>query len=283
MKHFALFLLTFCACSVSQAQVQAFMKLWDNKHQFPEINEIEFKGNVPPLDTYNAIYGHGAMMENEWWGLRVYMDHRQSIDLYGKYRKELELHRTNFYSTREDMAAGLGCDILWAGQSVGAGSFRGYVDGKTTYVDSVAARGQRVVQQGPDTAVVEVWDRDWLYNGHPIQMRQRYTMIRGHRELLVDIWLEGETDDDLFATGVQKLEMDNQGSINRKKGIVKSRGKNVPDKNAPDLIEGLSMEVQVPKQYIHQMKEDDLNYLCILRPVNHHIQYTLKVWSDKEK
>lgn len=274
------------------ADVTAFMKLWDNKQTYPRINEIEFKGSVPKLDTYNAIYGHGAMMENEYWGMRVYIDHRQSIDLFGKSGKELELDLTNFYSTREDLEMGRGCDILWAGQSVAAGSFRGFVDEKTCYVDSVAARGQRVVKEGPDTAIVEVWDKDWLYNGHMIQMRQQYTMVKGAREMTVDIWLEGEQEDDIFATGTQKLEIENEGLIEiegqpekndpEASVVMCSFGKNIPDKNAEDLIEGVGIKVRVPMKYIIMTKETEIDYLAILRPIDHHIQYKVSVCSLRE-
>ena len=302
MKKTLISLLICTVATTVSAQVQAFMKLWDNKHTYPQINQIEFQGDVPTLDTYNAIYGHGAMMENEYWGLRLYMDHRQSIDLFGKSGKTLELHLTNFYSTREDLAKGLGCDILWAGQSVAAGSFRGFkpestdenghMTGHTTYVDSVSARGQRIMKAGPDTCAVMLWDKDWQYNGHHIYMQQVYTMRTGSRELEVDIYLKGESEDDLFATGVQKLEMDNRGFIEmlgrpdvdaeNAEMLLASWGKNVPDKNAPDLIEGVGMGVTVPLQYVATTIEDDLNYLAVLRPVNHHIHYTLSVCSLRE-
>lgn len=285
------FLLTFTT-SPLHARVTAFMKLWDNKQTYPLINEIEFQGDVPKLDTYNAIYGHGAMMENEYWGMRLYMDHRQSIDLFGKSGKELELHLTNFYSTREDLEMGRGCDILWAGQSVAAGSFRGFTDGKTCYVDSVSARGQRILRNDGDTAIVELWDRDWLYNGHFVQMRQQYTMVNGSREMTVDIWFQGESEDDLFATGAQKLEIDNQGEIiiegmpehndPTAAVVMYSFGRNIPDKNAPDLIEGVGIRVRVPMKYVIETKETDIDYLAVLRPVEHHIQYTVSACSLRE-
>jgi hypothetical protein len=153
-----------CSATLSprkyQPRTAAFMKVWDRKYRYPYINSIEYQGRNEPLATYDAIYGHGAQWESELVGFRVYMDHRQSIDIYGKPTPQLVLDKTNFYSTREDIANGLGCDILFAGPSVGAGSFRGFVDGQPTYVDSVEARGQRVIASGPVRAIVEVWDKN---------------------------------------------------------------------------------------------------------------------------
>lgn len=272
-----------CAVPVN-AQVYAQLKLKDSKLRYPKINEIEFRGDASTRATYDAIQGHGAMWESEYVGFRIYMDNRQSIDLYGKKYPQLELDSTNFYSDASWMARGYGEDILYAGQSVAAGSFRGYVNGQLTYIDSVSARGQRVVKDGPDTVIVEVWDKDWKTNGKTLQMKQVYTMLRGHRDVQVDIYLEGASDTDVFATGAQKLEMDNEGFADpkagrRKGGLVGSWGRNIPEKGHPELVEGVGIGVFVPKGYLHEVKEDDLNYLCLIHPVNGHIRYHLAVYA----
>lgn len=262
----------------------AFMKVWDRKYRYPYINSIEYQGRNEPLATYDAIYGHGAQWESELVGFRVYMDHRQSIDIYGKPTPQLVLDKTNFYSTREDIANGLGCDILFAGPSVGAGSFRGFIDGQPTYVDSVEARGQRVIASGPVRAIVEVWDKNWRYNGKTLQMRQRYTIYAGHRDVQVDIQLAGPSiDDELFCTGVQKLEMDNEGLMELTTGLVGSWGKNIPDKAAEDLVEGVGLGVSVDAPFLLAKKEDAYNYLTILHPVNGHITYHLAICALMEQ
>ena len=276
------------------------MKVWDRKYRYPYINSIEYQGRNEPLATYDAIYGHGAQWESELVGFRVYMDHRQSIDIYGKPTPQLVLDKTNFYSTREDIANGLGCDILFAGPSVGAGSFRGFVDGQPTYVDSVEARGQRVIASGPVRAIVEVWDKNWWYNNKTLQMRQRYTIYAGHRDVQVDVQLAGPAiDDELFCTGVQKLEMDNEGyfpqalpsltggvgggSAGGGSSLVGSWGRNIPDKAAEDLIEGVGLGVCAPAAYLTSTKEDAFNYLTVLHPVNGHITYHLAICALMEQ
>jgi len=278
----------------------AFMKVWDRKYRYPYINSIEYQGRNEPLATYDAIYGHGAQWESELVGFRVYMDHRQSIDIYGKPTPQLVLDKTNFYSTREDIANGLGCDILFAGPSVGAGSFRGYLNGQPTYVDSVEARGQRVIASGPVRAIVEVWDKNWLYNDKTLQMRQRYTIYAGHRDVQVDIQLAGSAiDNERFCTGVQKLEMDNEGYIPQAlpsltggvgggsagggSSLVGSWGRNIPDKAAEDLVEGVGLGVCAPAAYLTTTKEDAYNYLTVLHPVNGHITYHLAICALMEQ
>lgn len=261
----------------------AFMKVWDRKYRYPYINSIEYQGRNEPLATYDAIYGHGAQWESELVGFRVYMDHRQSIDIYGKPTPQLVLDKTNFYSTREDIANGLGCDILFAGASVGAGSFRGYIKEQPTYVDSVEARGQRVIASGSVRAIVEVTDKNWFYHDKTLQMRQRYILYAGHRDVQVDIQLAGpEIDSEQFCTGVQKIEMENEGFLEAS-GLAGSWGKNIPDKAAEDLVEGVGLGVYAPAPYLTSVQEDSLNYLTILHPENGHITYHLAICALMEK
>jgi hypothetical protein len=213
-------------------------------------------------------------------GFRVYMDHRQSIDLYGKKQARMELDQTNFYTTDEQWNAGYGEDILFVGGSIGAGSFRGYVGDSLLFVNPVKTRGQQVLQEGPDTAIVEIYATDWQYHGQTLQFRQRFTAVRGHREIMVDVWLEGCPDTETFATGVQKFEFNTSGII-RTDGLVASWGSNVPDKEGnPDRMHTLGMGVRVSEDYLVDVKEDVFNYLCIVHPVNGHIRYWLTTASD---
>ncbi|MBQ8968723.1 MAG: DUF4861 family protein [Bacteroidaceae bacterium] len=279
------------------AQVAAHMKLWDRKYRYPRVNQVEFQGDVPQLAMYDAIYGHGAMWENEWIGFRVYMDHRQSIDLYGKKKMQLELDSTNFYTTPAQWQSGYGEDILFVGASIGAGSFRAYDEqGGLAFVSPVKARGQRVLSEGPDTAVVEIYATDWQHQGRTLQFRQCFTALRGHREVQVDVWLEDTPspltshlsllpplDSLTFATGVQKFEFNTSGFM-RSDGLVASWGSNVPDKEGhPDRVHTLGMAVRVDEANLVDVKEDDLNYLCLIHPVAGHMRYWLSAASDMQQ
>lgn len=264
-------------------RTRAYIKLRDEKQKHPEVTSISFPGNADLLDMYNSIYGHGAVMETEPVSFRIYMDNRQSVDIYSKTTPQLELDVTGFYTTRDQLAQGYGCDILWAGKSVGAGSFRGYQKGTPCYVDTVRTRTQSVIIDGPVRSIVEVVDKGWTYNGHPIDMVQRYTMWAGHRDVEVDITLKGQKSGDEFCTGVQKLELDNVGFVNHD-GLAGSWGNNVPDKGAPDLVEGVGLGVYVGKDNLSTVKEDEFNYLTLLRPdATGKISYNIAFCGNREK
>lgn len=285
-----LFIIVLFLSHTAQAQVYAQLKLRDAKLRYPKINEIEFPGTTSPHATYDAIYGHGAMWESEYIAFRIYMDHRQSLDLYGKRKRQMELDSTNFYTDAYWRAKGYGEDILFAGSSIATGSFRGCENGQPAYINKVSARGQRILNAGPDTVIVEVWDKDWKTNGKTLQMRQQYTMLRDHRDVQVDIFLEGSEDKDLFVTGVQKLEIDHKGfvgirhkdkqkSLMELRGLAGSWGRNIPEKGHPEIVHGVGIGIYVPSLYLHETREDSLNYLCYIHPVDGHIRYYIAAYA----
>ncbi len=261
MKRWEIFLASIMAAIGALAQTDAYIKLFDHHGMHPRIQSITYPGDANTMDMYNSIYGHGAVIENPWVAYRVYMDNRQSLDLYVKQKPQLELDVTGFYTTPEQLAQGYGCDVLWAGKSIGAGSFRGWQNGAPVTIDSVASRTQTVL----DSATIEVVDKDWIFNGHPLQMKQRYSMAADCRALSVEILLDGYLPTDTFCTGVQKLECDNQGFL-LPQGRAASWGSNVPDKNQPDWIESVGLGILVSPDNLVNVKEDDLNYLIFVRP-----------------
>ncbi len=271
------------AAKAYEPQTYAYIKLRDEKKKYPKVTAVEFPGDADLRIMYNSIYGHGAVMEGMYNAIRIYMDNRQSIDIYGKNKPQLELDVTGFYTTPEQLAEGYGHDILWAGKSVAAGSFRGYQNDTPCYVDTVQARGQRVIVSGPVRSIVEVYDRGWNYNGTRHDMSQFYTLWAGHRDYDVDINIKGVTPTDRFTTGVQKMESDNTGFVSPD-GLAGCWGSNVPEKKYPELIEWVGLGVSVAPEYLNGVTEDDVNYLTFLRPDKEgHLSYGVNIASVREE
>lgn len=243
----------------------AYIRLNDKNKKHPKIQAIAFPGDADNRQMYSSIYGHGAVLEGLYNAIRVYMDNRQSVDLYAKNTPRLELEETGFYTTRQQLEQGYGRDVLWAGTSVALGSFRGYQNSTPVTIDSVTTRSQRIVTTGPVRSIIEISDRGWIYNGRPIEMRQRYTVYDRHRDYDVEIRLTGAPDDAVFCTGVQKLAQDNEGFITTD-GLAGSWGTNVPDKNMADISDTIGLGIYVPTSNLASVKEDEVNYLTILRP-----------------
>ncbi len=279
MKRYILGAVACMTAMSALAQTDAYIKLRDEKKTHPRLVSISFPGDANTRYMYDAIYGHGAVIENPWVAYRVYMDNRQSLDLYVKQTPQIELDVTGFYTTPEQLAEGYGIDVLWAGKSIAAGSFRGLKDGEPQTIDSVAVRTQRVI----DNHTIQVEDKDWIYNGHPIQMTQTYSVIPNSRDLFVEIKLGRYPPDEMCCTRIQKLESDKQGSINSD-GRAASWGSNVPDKKRPEIVEQVGLGIIVDPANVVSTEESDLNYLVKVRPDKDGIiRYRVIAAGDREK
>ena len=279
MKRYILGAVALTTAISALAQTDAYIKLRDEKKTHPRIEEITFPGDANTRYMYDAIYGHGAVIENPWVAYRVYMDNRQSLDLYVKQTPQIELDVTGFYTTPEQLNDGYGIDVLWAGKSIAAGSFRGLQNGEPITIDTVASRTQKVI----DDHTIQVIDKDWIYNGHPIQMTQTYSVLPNSRDLFVEVKLDGYLPDEIFCTGIQKLETDNQGFINAD-GRAASWGSNIPDKKHPEIVEQVGLGIIVDPANVVSTEESDLNYLVKVRPDSDGvIRYRVIACGDREK
>lgn len=279
MKRYIIAAATAAIAMSATAQTDAYIKLRDEKKTHPRIESITFPGDANTRYMYDAIYGHGAVIENPWVAYRVYMDNRQSLDLYVKQTPQIELDVTGFYTTQDQLKEGYGIDVLWAGKSIAAGSFRGLKNDEPITIDSVASRTQRVI----DDHTIQVIDKNWIYNGHPIQMTQTYSVLPNSRDLLVEIKLDGYLPDEVFATGIQKLETDNQGFI-KADGRAASWGSNIPDKSHPEIVEQVGLGIIVEPDNVVSTQESELNYLIKVRPDNEGIiRYRVIACGDRER
>ncbi|MDE5749580.1 MAG: DUF4861 domain-containing protein [Duncaniella sp.] len=244
----------------SELRTEAYIKLHDKNQKHPRIQAIAFPGDADNRQMYNSIYGHGAVLEGLYSAIRVYLDNRQSVDLYAKHTPQMELETTGFYTTIEQIEKGYGRDILWAGTSVALGSFRGWTDGAPTTIDSVDTRGQSVVTTGPVRSVIEVTDRGWVMRpgAKPVDMTHRYTTWGGHRDYDVDITITPSNPAEIYCTGVQKVMEDNEGFV-KPDGLAGSWGWNIPDKAKKEITDTLGLGIYVAPKYLHSVKEDDVN------------------------
>ena len=269
----------------SEVRTEAYLKLHDKNQKHPRIQAIAYPGDADNRQMYNSIYGHGAVLEGLYSAIRVYLDNRQSVDLYAKHTPQLELETTGFYTTVDQMEKGYGRDILWAGTSVALGSFRGWTDGAPSTIDSVDTRGQSVVTTGPVRSVIEVTDRGWVMKpgAKPVDMTQRYTVWGGRRDYEVDIAITPSDPSQVYCTGVQKVMEDNEGFVNPD-GLAGSWGWNIPDKGKKELTDTLGLGIYVAPAYLHSTREDDVNYLTLLKPDSKgHIRYTFTSTALRDK
>ena len=261
---FVLFaLLSAFTCQLS-AQVYAEMLLSDKKGDHKPIQSLSVPGNI---DVYNNLHHHGPAFESNLVGYRIYFDHRQTVDIYGKRHQGLEFSHTQFYPTAEDIDNGYGDDVLWAGTTVSVGSFRGMTNGKPSFIEPVAMRTESILEYGPQRTVVEVLDKGWEYEGQLLDMKQTYTLESGHRDVRVDIEIMcKEAIRGTFCTGVRLFP---EGMEKQSEGSVATWGSNwaYGPKDTTDIKKRatVGLAVCVPNQkVVRSIEKDNENMLIIL-------------------
>lgn len=244
-----------------KSRVYGNMILNDKNQKFPTITTLSSPGSAETRPYYDAVYLHGPIFESELVGYRIYYDNRQSIDIYGKIKQRIELPVTKFHTTDEQLAEGYGADVLWAGQTVSLGSFRGWdpIAKQPLYIDDVKTRQESLRAAGPVRTIIEVKDYDWYYEGHYLTMTQYYTLWAGHRDVKVEINFEDQLTNEIFCTGVQKLETEISGFLDGK-GVAGSWGTNQPEKGK-QIFETVGLGIYMPNKYIKAYREDAGNYL----------------------
>ena len=235
-------------------------------------------------NSYNLQHHHGVDFESELNGIRIYFDKRQTLDLYGKFQKRLELQATQFYTSKEQKAEGYGDDVLWVGNTFGLGAFRGWNGHEPTMIDPVRSRTQRIISYGPLRTIVEVFDRGWKpYDDKPaINMTIRYTQYAGHRDTDVDIYFNRDVSDYQFSTGI--INVKNSEEYSDKKGLRACWGTDWPSGDHENFKpETVGLGIYIPMNYIQSEETANTdNYAFVISVPNSHILYKVTYCSDNE-
>ena len=252
------------------------------------LESITVRGDA--ADAYHIQHHHGVDFESELNGIRIYFDARQTLDLYGKYQKRLELQDTQFYTDAEQKAQGYGDDVLWGGQTFGLGAFRGWDGTKPTLVEPVRSRTQRIISYGPLRTIVEVVDRDWQapltssISHHPssITMTLRYTQYAGHRDTDVDVFFNKNVSDYRFSTGVINVK----GSVeySDRHGLRACWGTDFPATDTTKWKrETVGLAVLVPhKNIASEEPANKDNYAFVVKIDGTHMAYKVNYTSANE-
>ena len=187
-----------------------------NKHN-NYIESITARGDC--ANSYNLQHHHGVSFESELNGIRIYFDKRQTLDLYGKFTKRLELRETQFYTSATQKKEGYGDDVLWVGNTFGLGAFRGWNGTASTMIEPVKSRTQRIISYGPLRTIVELVDKGWKADAQkaPVNMTIRYTQYAGHRDTDVDVFFNHDVADYQFSTGI--INVKGSEECSDKKGL----------------------------------------------------------------
>lgn len=252
-----------------------------NKHD-NYVSSITVRGDC--AYSYNLLHHHGVDFESELNGIRIYFDQRQTIDLYGKFHKRLELQATQFYTSEEQKAQGYGDDVLWVGQTFGLGAFRGWDGTQPTMIEPVKNRTQRVISYGPLRTIVEIIDQGWQADPSKpaLNMTLRYTQYAGHRDTDVDVIFNRDASGYAFSTGVINVKGSTEFSDHS--GLRGCWGTDYPSTDTINWKpETVGLAVLIPRQNIvNECPANKDNYAFVVRPQRNSMAYKIAYCSANE-
>ena len=218
----------------------------NQKHQ--RITSVTFPKDTNP---YNYIFPHGAVMENDMAGFRVYADHRQSLDYYGHRNYKMDIAETAFYTTQEQRDKGYGEDVLYTGSTYGCGALHGWDGKKSVMFENVRNRTQTVVCEGPVRIILDITNKAWQpYEGcKPVDIRTRYILYYGHRDVEVQVDFSRDVADIPLSTGIVDI-VEGSTEFSDKAGLRGDWGRACAGNN-PKVYDTITvgLGIFVPKQY----------------------------------
>ena len=271
----------------SQVYVEMMLtnkKIKETNKQDLYISQLTVDRGVNP---YNMLHHHGAAFENDMVAYRIYFDHRQTVDIYGKYKRGLELRQTQFYPDDAQKAAGFGDDVLWVGSTLGVGTLRGWDGTKPTMINDVEHRSQRIIARGPLRTIVEVTDEQWLQDSStnaPVDMTTRYTLYAGRRDCRVDVTFNRPVNDLRFATGV--INVKNSVEHSDGHGLRGCWGTDWPVSEKDSVghkRETVGLGIYLPEKNMErELPADKDNYPFVVKIPEQSLTYFITFGSDNE-
>ena len=237
-------------------------------------------------NPYWMLHHHGPAFENDMVAYRIYFDHRQTVDIYGKYNKGLELKDTQFYPDAEQKAKGYGDDILWVGETFGLGALRGWDGNAPQMLKDVEHRTLQILSKGPLRTVVEVIDRGWKTPNKEerIDMYTRYILYAGRRDCEVQVNFGQEVKDYQFATGI--INVKNSTESSNHEGLRGCWGTDWPvseKDSAGHKRETVGLGIWLPTQHVvKELPANKDNYPFVIGNINKGFTYHITFGSDNE-
>jgi len=241
----------------------------------PTVEESSPTGNL-----YQSLHHHGPAFESEYMAYRIYFDEKQTVDVYGKKKHQLELMNTKWYPTVKQVAEGYGDDVLWAKATSGCGTLKGWDGSKAIHISPVTNRTARVLASGPVRSVVEMESDGWQYQGKTIDLKQRYIIYAGHRDVEVQV---SQNESTTLVAGVQTF-FDSSEKLTDIKGVVAIWGTGLPyplTENPRATPQTVGLAVSVPASILKKSTSDSDNLLLLVEGKNY-VYHLMAAWSQEQ-
>ena len=265
-------------CAENRVHAQLFLREKETGKITPTLLAASSSGNL-----YNSLQHHGPAWETELIGYRAYFDQKQTIDVYGKYQRRLELSECLWYPSDEQLAQGFGDDVLLVSGTVGVGTFKGWDGAKALHIAPVSNRAAYIAAAGPLRTVVDMSVEGWEYMNDSLNIINRFITYAGQRTVEVRI-VGGKpfANDVQFCTGVQKI-IGTEEFFSDNAGLVCTWGNGFP---VGDTVkygkQTVGLAVAVPANVYNGDAESRVDHLTLLKPKSGS-EFKYHFWAVSEK
>ena len=242
---------------------------------------------TPPGHTdHNYYYKmEGPAWESDKVGYRLYLDWRNSIDIFGKKVSDIVLPKVghnkdakghDLYHTMADW----GMDIFKVGNSLGIGTFAAYVDGKVVKVSKTDSTICTIINDGPILASLSIKYFGWDFGKGKTNLNTMLEITSGSR--LTNYYLNINSSHKEFCTGLAKhsntefLKSEEKGKNSW--NYIALWGK----QSLAGADDKLGTVIFYNNSQLVKLTEDELSRIVILHPVKNKINYCFAACWDQE-
>ncbi|WP_448212954.1 glycoside hydrolase family 88 protein [Colwellia sp. MEBiC06753] len=248
---------------------------WQAHSKYPDTEFQEYVGGefvnveqVTPEPQYtdhsNWIRYEGPGIESDKVGYRIYLDHRNGFDIFGKLVPEPVLQQVGLdgyesYHHLQDW----GMDILKVGSSLGAGGFGLWHNDALELITKVGQHTATIIENGALQSSFRIDYQNWQSSVGTQDMSATFAMRAGSH--LVDVNVNLTQPIETMAAGVVKhkgteLITGNLDTNGRAYSYIASWGDQSLDGSK------LGMAVFFQKSAVKEITEDEHNYIAVLKP-----------------
>jgi hypothetical protein len=267
-------------CAENRVHAQLFLRNKENSSITPTKAAASPTGNL-----YNSLQHHGPAWETELIAYRAYFDQKQTIDVYGKYKRQMELAPSLWYPSDKQLSEQqFGDDILLVKGTVGVGTLKGWDGAKALHIAPVSNREARIVSAGPLRTVVDMEVEGWKYMNDSLTVINRYITYAGRRDVEVRVISDKPFAQDMqFCTGVQKI-IGTEEFFSDKAGLACVWGTGFPVNDTVKYgKQTVGLAVAIPASVYNGDATSKIDHLTLLKPKGgDEFKYYFWVVSEKE-
>jgi hypothetical protein len=215
-------------------------------------------------DQYKKVGHHGPAVENAYMAVRLYFRDGGAIDVYSKANPGLELKKYLWYPTKEQIAAGAGCDEYRVGKTFGLGGVSLWDGTQEVKITATAGRDAKVWKTS-NGACMEMLAKGVKYKGEKIDVAIRVIVFNDSRDAIVEAeCVSGQKVQFMTGVNMHNGQQSTEGSVG-KSGYMAAWGIHPADVVENPLPIGGGL-VYNKKKWQQMVAKSDLMWIVSKKP-----------------